>query len=147
MRLTFWARADPDAPFEHGEHFFQTLSEEHGLDILSADDRAMFEYDSYTARWDQIKVPGWIRGAGNPEVATLYDDIYIASGPNAQARVEIGDAPAYDDSTNLTILTPETWDENTITATVQPGSFEGFAGTFLFVTDATGTRNETGFAL
>jgi hypothetical protein len=74
-----------------------------------------------------------------------FDDIYIAYGPNAMARVEIGNAATYNACTNLTIVTPTSWSGSSITATVRQGSFGSSASAYLYVLDATGTPNANGY--
>ncbi len=67
----------------------------------------------------------------------IFDDFYVATGPNARARVEIGNQPVYQDCTNLAIITPTNWRNNAITATVRAGSFQS-GEAYLFVVDANG---------
>lgn len=71
----------------------------------------------------------------------MYDDVYIAYGSNAQARVEIGNAATYTACTNLAICTPTSWGDTSITATVRMGSFA--TGTaYLYVVDADGAVSD-----
>jgi hypothetical protein len=85
-------------------------------------------------------------GVYNSTVSNAYfDDIYIAYGPNAMARVEIGNASTYNACTNLTMVTPTSWGASSITATVRQGSFGSAASAYLYVTDATGTPNANGY--
>jgi len=51
--------------------------------------------------WNRVNVNGYAR---TPSVShPTFDDVYIAVGANAQARVEIGDEPVYADCTRLSI--------------------------------------------
>ena len=70
-----------------------------------------------------------------------YDDVYVATGPGARARVEIGNAPNYEDCTNLAIFTPTAWNETAINAQVRSGSFLAGQNAFLFVINASGTAS------
>jgi hypothetical protein len=76
-----------------------------------------------------------------------FDDIYIATGPNAMARVEIGNASTYKACTNLTIVTPTSWSASSITATVRQGSFGSSGSAYLYVLDASGTPNANGYPI
>ena len=68
-----------------------------------------------------------------------FDDFYFTIGPNAQARIEIGDNPEYSNCTNLAVITPTSWSENSITATVRSGSITDGSNVYLFVIDSNGS--------
>lgn len=92
--------------------------------------------------WDVLHFPGYGRGDANSQ--TYYDDIYVATGLGSRARVEIGNASTYDASSNLALVTPTSWSDTSIQADVRLGSFT--TGTaYLYVVDATGAVNETGY--
>ncbi len=93
-----------------------------------------------TGSWERIRPNGYGRQTSN--CMTSFDDIYIASGPNAQARVEIGDNSIYTNSTKLSILTPTAWSDTLINATLNQGSFNSGDTAYLFVVDAGGTASE-----
>jgi hypothetical protein len=91
---------------------------------------------------------GWARWCNKcKESAARFDDIYLAKGPYAQARVEIGDAPIYADCQRLTVATVTSWSSSSITATIRQGSFADFNSAYLFVFAANGNANPAGFAL
>ncbi|WP_339136536.1 MAG: hypothetical protein WGN25_01470 [Candidatus Electrothrix sp. GW3-4] len=90
-----------------------------------------------TGSWTQIRPNGYGRETSNCEPS--FDDIYIAAGPNAQARLEIGNASSYNNSTKLTVLTPTAWTDNQISATVNVGSFGTGESAYLFVFDSSGS--------
>ncbi len=88
--------------------------------------------------WNVIELPGYARGDSNSQ--TYMDDVYIATGDAALARVEIGNNATYTSCTNLAVCTPTSWADTSITATVRSGSFT--SGTaYLFVTDASGVTS------
>ena len=93
--------------------------------------------------WNTIHFPGFGRKDTNSML--YYDDIYVATGPYAQARVEIGNAPIYNNSTNLAILTPTSWSNSLIVATVRQGSFTSGQTAYLYVFDANGNVNTNGY--
>ncbi|NTW27234.1 MAG: hypothetical protein HGA36_02850 [Candidatus Moranbacteria bacterium] len=87
---------------------------------------------------------GFARTGAND--AVYFDDVYVATGVNAQARVEIGNAATYSSSTNLTILPTTSWSANSITTKVRQGSFPN-GQAYLYVTDASGNVNTTGYSI
>lgn len=88
--------------------------------------------------WRYLHIPGYARCDSNSN--TYYDDIYVATGSGARARVEIGNNSTYTSCTNLAVCTPTSWGNTSITATVRSGSFT--TGTaYLFVTDSSGVTS------
>jgi lysophospholipase L1-like esterase len=67
-----------------------------------------------------------------------YDDIYVAVGPNAQARVEVGNASIYTNCTKFATFTPITWGASSITAQVNNGPFKAGDSAWLFVINSLG---------
>ncbi|NPV03149.1 MAG: hypothetical protein HPY67_00220 [Syntrophaceae bacterium] len=89
--------------------------------------------------WDKLHFPGYGRGDNNSQ--TYYDDIYVATGTGARARVEIGNSSIYSNCTNLAVITPTSWSSNSITATVRQGGFAAGFPAYLFVIDSTGAAS------
>lgn len=89
--------------------------------------------------WNELTLPGYGRQDSNSQ--TYVDDVYVSTGAGAQARVEIGDHSAYLNCTNLAILTPTSWSDGTITATVRQGSFTAGQSAYLFVIDSGGNAS------
>ena len=93
--------------------------------------------------WGQF----WLNAFGNGGTSNCYpmfDDVYIATGAGAQARVEIGNASTYGACTNLAIVTPTSWSTSLITGTVRQGAFTSGQTAYIYVTDANGSVNATG---
>ena len=93
--------------------------------------------------WNILFLPGYGRGDSN--AVAFYDDVYIATGDGARARVEIGNASTYSASTNLALVTPTAWGDTSITATVRQGQFDAEESAYLYVVHADGTVNATGY--
>ena len=88
---------------------------------------------------NQLSVNGYTRLHNSGTMPTqMFDDVYVAAGPNAQARVEIGNNSNYDQSTKLAIATVTSWSDTSIKATVRRGSFQSGENAYLFVVDANG---------
>lgn len=99
--------------------------------------------------WDTIGFPAYGRGGqySNSLTKTYYDDIYVATGSAARARVEIGNASTYANSTSITVLTPTSWSDSNLTATVRQGSFANGQSAYLYVVDSAGVVSATGYPL
>lgn len=86
-----------------------------------------------------VNVNGYIAGGGSRQD---FDDVYVAIGPNARARIEIGDQPLYEDCRNLAISTVKSWSPGQIALTLRQGSFKAGQTAYLFVVDASGKKSE-----
>lgn len=82
---------------------------------------------------------------GNAATLEWYwGEIYVDI---TQARIEIGDASTLAACTRKEIQIPETWNDETITFTVNKGAFQPDEELFLFVVDDEGNVNSEGFPL
>ena len=89
--------------------------------------------------WNVFALPGFGRQDNN---AVIYiDDVYVATGDGARARVEMGNASTYSASTKLAIITPTSWSSSQINVTVRQGTFEVGEQVYLFVIDADGNAS------
>ena len=93
--------------------------------------------------WNILFLPGYGRGDSN--AVAYYDDVYVATGAGAHARVEMGNASTYSASTNLALITPTAWGDTSITATVRQGQFDAEESAYLYVVHADGTANAAGY--
>lgn len=94
--------------------------------------------------WDKLNIPAFGRQDNNSQ--TYIDDIYVATGNNCLARVEIGNASTYANCTNLAIATPTNWSSSSITATLRSGSFMS-GSAYLYVLDSSNTPNAAGYPI
>lgn len=98
--------------------------------------------------FNRLNIPGYLRSRSSPDndIRPVYDDIYVARGPSAAARIEITDNANYSRSTESTLLTPTSWSGDQVTATLPPSNMYGSGKPmFLFVFDSQGRRNSRGF--
>jgi hypothetical protein len=143
VRVAVWLRANPSDPTANGNVLFQTVSQEKGT-AENWMSKPVFDADGLTPKqYQMVNIPGWLRGGSTP----LYDDIYIATGPNSIAHVEVTDSAIYSQSRNVAVQPANSWSSNSITVTVNPGSFANLDNAYLFVWDKDGNRNSTGFPL
>ena len=103
----------------------------------------MFDADGPTLKQFQyINIPGWLRSG-----APLYDDIYVASGANAIAHIELADSANYAQAHQVAVQPSTSWSTGKITVDVNQGDFSSLNNVYLFVWDKDGNRNATGFPL
>lgn len=152
-RFTVWMKANPASPVNSpGIVYVQATSLDKGHSESTWTDRAPFQGPTAfnnrpsSGQWDRFTVPGWYGNGDNTHNQVTYDDIYVATGPNAAARVEIGDAPTYKASRNLAISTPQTWSNGQIVFTLRAGPFTDFSHAYLYVVDANNNVSK-GYAL
>lgn len=100
--------------------------------------------------WNTVWLGNYLgHGAESPCSASgdaniYWDDVYI---DKTQARVEIGDAPTWASCTHREIQIPSSWSANSITLSVNQGSFSSLSSTYLYVVDPNGSVNQNGFPL
>lgn len=87
---------------------------------------------------DHVQIPGY--GRVTPNSVVHHDDLYVATGAGARARVEICNNATYSSATNCAISTPTAWGNTSITATVRAGSFTS-GSAWLFVIDSAGVAS------
>ncbi len=90
-----------------------------------------------------INFPGWMDtrrdGRGTTATAqTLYGDVYVAQGPTAKARLEIGDAATYQACKWLFIAPPVSWTNSAVAIDFYPDEIA--KANYWFLTTADGTR-------
>lgn len=145
MRVTVWLRANTSNTTGSGQYLWQVVSSEKGLQATKAS-APVFDADGPSQKaYRYLNIPGWIRSdnASQP----VYDDIYLSTGANAQARVEIGDAPTYAGSKHLALLIPDGWSSNSINARLPSASLPKSGAAYLYVTDKDGNVNAQGYPL
>lgn len=144
-RLSIWLKAGTNPTADVGKITVDAIEEDtkHVLALNNNLSGPLFGAGvGTTPEYNTVAFPG--NQSCGTNCAPVYDDIYIATGPNAQARVEIGNASTYISSTNLAIATPTSWGPSSITATIRAGSFTS-GNVYVYVTDANGVVNTTGY--
>jgi len=94
---------------------------------------------------ERIVMNGYGRQTSNS--FPTFDDFYVAVGPGARARVEIGNMPTYTASTVLAITTPTFWSNSEIRTTIRQGAFRPGQTAYLFVVGADGVVSERGYPI
>jgi hypothetical protein len=147
VRWTLWAKGNGTSA-AGTDGMFQGVSASWGVRGRSYKDyKPWFNADHTVKGWDRINIMGYARSGADFSQGHnwVIDDVYVATGPNAAARVEIGNASTYTACTNLALFTPDSWSSTSITATVRQGRFANGAKAYVYVADANGNVNSTGF--
>ena len=90
--------------------------------------------------FNSVNINGWIRSStggsdGNgTDISTLYDDIYVAWGDYAAARIELGNAATYAACTDLAICESLSWADGSLSVKVREGGLILASATWLYVT-------------
>lgn len=144
MRLTFWLKANDSNPTSDGTIHFDTISADKGYVHRSYND-PVFDSDGPSQKtYRQINFPGWVRPPKGSGTDILYDDIYISTGNNAAARVELGNAANLSDTTRLDLLNVESWSNSQIVATYPTLKDSEAASMYLYFTGADGRTSQQG---
>ncbi len=165
MRISGWMRVDDydltavalDENAYNSDMYIEFINEDVSISIQEETDVRFMDgddtsFDNNVSQWTKINIPGWIvpgtqnNGKPVPNCRPVYDDIYIATGVNALARVEIGDDIDFKNCKHREIQIVEKWsvianNEQKIEITVNSGSFQNEAA-FLFVVDRFGNASK-----
>jgi hypothetical protein len=133
-RITVWMKGGTSSSSDDGNFHLWYLNEDDEMTHQESDDSANIL--AADGAWERARINGY--AYGSDPCHPTFDDVYIASGDNARARVEIGNASAYTSCTNMTILRPTAWSDTEITAVVNQGSFADGDTAYVFVVDADG---------
>lgn len=148
MRISIWLKANESDPTSPGIVQFQSISAGKGLYSKTWTNKAVFDKDGPAKKqFQNLNFPGWVRSSSSVNTRILYDDIYLAVGKNAVARVELGDQPTYAASKTLEIQTSTSWNNNNIVLTLRQGTIEDPEKAYFYVTDASGQVNSNGFSV
>ncbi|MFH1586799.1 MAG: hypothetical protein ABID38_03010 [Candidatus Diapherotrites archaeon] len=77
-------------------------------------------------------------------VINYFDDVYL---DNTWARIELCDQPFFSDRQKCEIQIPELWSETEITFQANQGTFAEDSAAYLYIVDAEGAVNETGYEI
>jgi len=94
-----------------------------------------------SAHWQWIHFGQYIGNTSTTIDANIYyDDVFVQTA--TWARIEIGDNSSWNDCAHREIQIPTAWSDDSITITVNQGSFQDGETAYLFVVDENGTVSE-----
>ena len=133
---------------DHEELWVASPSSEANLTATRRINRTTQIWNTDFNGFNRVMINGFNRWCNDcAESAPTFDDVYVATGSGARARVEIGDAATYVACKNLSIATVTSWSDTSITVTIRQGSFGNLNNAYLYVIDADGNVNENGYLL
>ncbi len=133
-RISSWIKAGATPNIDAGNLYMQVANTETPI-FEQATTPVIFANGSAPYRWGQFGVPGWMRDrVDRGGVATLHDDVYVAWGPNAAARVELGNAATYESCTDLAVCDRTSWVSGQIIVNCREGGLNLASPTWLFIT-------------
>ncbi len=139
--------AGEDPVNDNGVIYFRTSSERHGTAERRSTNRPIFQA-GVTTQFNQIRFHGW---SGNGQSCCswqmYYDNIYVATGPNAFARIDIADSPTYSDAKNIVTVPATSWSESQITFKVHESMIDTGVPRYVFKIDKDGNYSETGIPI
>ena len=96
--------------------------------------------------FSKVNIPGWTRNTDSDNFQAIYDDVYIAAGPNASARIEITDNSNYPDS-NIRMVVPAFSWTNTEVKFDLPKDSSIVPVYYVHIFDSSGAKVLNGFRL
>lgn len=152
LRLTIYLKGGSDPVNDNGTMYFQALNATDGIyektdsstPLFDGDDNAN---DDAISQWDRFVLPGWTKewdtGDDGYDTTFYHDDVYIATGDYAQARVEVCNNSVYTSATHCEIQPSSAWATDEITITLNEGSIVDLTNGswYLFVIDSDGTAS------
>lgn len=130
----FKAGATPNV--DTGNFYFQVANGQEALTEISTTP-VVFGNGTAPYQWSEFRVSGYARPRSDQGgVVILSDDVYISTGTNAAARVELGDNAVYSNCTDLHVqyATPANWATGQIDFTLDYGPFNPSASLWLHIT-------------
>lgn len=115
----FHAKLNPDDPYGNADGFFAFLNR-NSYHVNHRDGNFMEDQSNEGVPypyWDRIHFFAWLR-TGDAEVTRLLDNVYVAIGDNANARVLLSNSKSLNTSSRVKHLLPSNWTDEKITARV-----------------------------
>jgi|TARA_B100001057_G_C22850343_1_gene950719 hypothetical protein len=142
----FHAELDPADPYGAAQGFFAFLNRD-AYQVNVRNGNFMEDQRSEGVPypfWDRIKFFAWMN-TGDADVKRVVDEIYVAIGDNANARVLVTDNQSLNRSTRVFHLSPQSWTDSEIVARF-PDYLPDSNSYFLHVIDAS-NDNSASFGL
>ncbi|RAL24678.1 hypothetical protein DL240_00265 [Lujinxingia litoralis] len=144
--LSTYLKINPEDPYGATTGVFEHLSAGQGVYRSTYNEGVLREdLTEIPPVWDRLKFGAWYRTAG--DVRRLMDEIYVAVGPGAAARVEVANAPNFDEATRVIISPVNAWTDTRIEVDLRLADLAtSDEELYLFVVDAH-HRRSAGVAL
>lgn len=129
--MTSYIRFDPTQPNSRPVNYsWGVVNNLKRLETIDSVDASTFRSSSFG--FDRINIPGWWGNGDNSKFDALYDNLYVAVGPNARARVVLTDNPNFAQSKFSITVMAKSWSSSKIVldSDVVPGDRAYYAHIF-----------------
>lgn len=112
--FTYGIKPDPNQPQTlPGLLYFQMTGKQGAPLQWTKTDKPIYPLTNTTS-FDRVKFPGWFGNGDQSNFDAVYDDIYVATGPNAFARVELSDGTTVSSSLMNLTMPITSWSDTNI---------------------------------
>jgi hypothetical protein len=133
--MSFGIKPDPAQPKEKpGQLIFQMTGKKDATLTVNKVDSPIFPTTNTTS-FDRVKFPGWFGNGDQSNFDAYYDDIYVATGVNSFARVELSDNRNFDFSIRNITLPISSWSDTKIIAKLHKNNLQKFSATYIRLYD------------
>jgi hypothetical protein len=129
-----WVKGDTTSPAVNPSTIYAQFVNKNTNSAETVSNKIMFN-PAYASRLNRAFVPGWFGNFPSGFSDALdwkYDDVYIAAGAGAAARVLLGDASTWSSCRNVWIAPPTSWSSNKITCEI-PKTLSGINGLYAYI--------------
>jgi hypothetical protein len=143
--MSNYIRFDPTSPLSNPVQYFWSVTNNRVNTPLTIKNQLPSQFTDTAFAFDRIHIPGWIGNGNFDNFDGLYDNIYLALGNNALARVMISDSADYTKSHYVVAVPSKSWSDTQIVldADVLPI----FGKLFVHVFDKSGNISTSGIPL
>ena len=139
--ISGYIRFDPNSPSVNPIKYFWTITNNLVNVTPSIKTQSPTIFKNTNFAFDRVNIPGWFGNGNNDKFDGLYDNVYVAVGENALARVIITDSPIFLKSRFSVVVMAKSWSNNKIT--LDPNTLpqsQGKVGIYyVYVADKNGT--------
>lgn len=113
--ISSYIRFDPNSPSVNPMKYFWTITNNliNVTPTIQQQSPTVFKNSNFA--FDRVNIPGWFGNGNNDKFDGVYDNVYVAVGENALARVIITDSPVFSKSRFSTVVMAKSWSNNKIT--------------------------------
>lgn len=138
VRFAFWLECGSNPESDPGRIRWQVVTEGEQTQVLADEEVPIMEGGEPPYAWKRLNLPGWAQNkdVSGDNVEVLYDDIYLATGANANARVELSDNDTYGDSTRIQLCEIRSWSSNRVSVVLRSGPLDSIRDSAIHLTTA-----------
>jgi hypothetical protein len=119
----------------NGSWYWQQSGKAGGAYALATSDKPVMQVGATTA-FDRVKFPGWFGNGDISNFDAYYDDVYVAVGNNAMARVVLSDASSFNSSVKNVVMPVISWSDTRVEVKVHREHIESGGAVYFRVFNA-----------